>query len=238
MFCRISYYSTYHSTTLLAPVSDPTSQHGVCTVLLFRRHNPGGHWYLVCLVYVRKEVWSLPRSVLKTVYIPNFKVEWVAFLLRDQEVKGSTLGPAIGYGELEYIYIRFNSVRWSKSSDNTSNQATMASFLILFNSPFNNNLSIRRFKLQSFWTVHEWRKRTVLSRSSPATLVTAQLLSVCLTTRLLHYWRIQASLRHYSPRAPDVTAPALHDYKNTYRSLDAIVAQSKPAHLEMTVRLT
>lgn len=136
------------------------------------------------------------------------------------------------------IYIRFNSVRWSKSSDNTSNQATMASFLILFNSPFNNNLSIRRFKLQSFWTVHEWRKRTVLSRSSPATLVTAQLLSVCLTTRLLHYWRIQASLRHYSPRAPDVTAPALHDYKNTYRSLDAIVAQSKPAHLEMTVRLT
>jgi len=104
MFCRISYYSTYHSTTLLAPVSDPTSQHGVCTVLLFRRHNPGGHWYLVCLVYVRKEIWSLPRSVLKTVYIPNFKVDWVAFLLRDQEVKGSTLGPAIGYGELEYIY--------------------------------------------------------------------------------------------------------------------------------------
>ena len=34
MFCRISYYRTYHGTTLLASVSDPTSQHGACTVLL------------------------------------------------------------------------------------------------------------------------------------------------------------------------------------------------------------
>jgi hypothetical protein len=34
MFCRISYYRTYHGTTLLASVSDPTSQHGKCTVLL------------------------------------------------------------------------------------------------------------------------------------------------------------------------------------------------------------
>jgi len=236
MFCRTSYYSTHHSTTLLASVSDPISQRGACTVLLFRRYNPGGLWYLVRLVYVRKEIWILPRSVLKTLYLPNVKVEWVALLLRVQEMPGSTLGPATGYAELEYI--RFNSVRWSKSRDNTSNQATMASFLILFNSPFNNNLlSIRHLELR-FWTVHKWRQRTVLSSSSPATLVTAQPLSVCLATRPLHYWRNHASLRHYSPRAHDVTAPALHDYKNTCCSLDVIVAQSKPAHLELTVRLS
>jgi hypothetical protein len=34
VFCRISYYRTYHGTTLLASVSDPTSQHGACMMFL------------------------------------------------------------------------------------------------------------------------------------------------------------------------------------------------------------
>ena len=52
----------------------------------------GGLCLLVSLVYTRKEIWSLPRTVLKTVYIPNVRVEWVTFLLRVQ-MPASALGP-------------------------------------------------------------------------------------------------------------------------------------------------
>jgi hypothetical protein len=54
---------------------------------------------LVSLIYVRKEIWSLPRTVLTTVYIPNVNVQWVTLLLRVQEMPGSTLGLKTGYAD-------------------------------------------------------------------------------------------------------------------------------------------